>query len=238
MKREQVTLKDQIAAHYALSKQLNPQYDQVYGDMVVYLRTSNVLAVDVEEIINDILVMMLEAQARGESVEVVFGSDYQLFCDEMIASMGKGSAENRVKDSLHLLLPSLNISLFFSWFNTLDVKGLEDFRGLLTVDLSVAFVLNLVFMLISVFVLLRWLHRSVYSTGAKSIPEWRKALPGGLIFAVSVMLLAFVSRTLDQYVLMHFHVAWLLGLMGCLWIWDKLSEPKVVRTQREGQDLS
>lgn len=226
MKSEQQNLKEKIANHYELSKQLTPEYDKVYTDMVVYLRTSALTMTDVEEVINDILVMMLEAQDRGESAELVFGSDYKQFCDEMILSTGKGTIRNQAKDRLQILLPSINICLFFSWINTLNIQEFKNLHGLLTVNFSVAFILNMAFMLVGVFVVLRWIHVNIYSTDGNTLPEWRKALPGGVIFVVVVFLMAVVSRTLDKYVLMQFHVAWLLGLMGIVWIAGRVLNKK------------
>ncbi len=218
MNTDTLTLKDKIATHYELSKQLEPEYDAVYTDMVVYIRTSSITAEDAEEIVNDILVMMLEAQARGDAPENVFGNDYQAFCDEMITSMGKMPVKARIKDYMQDLYPSMNICLFFSWFNTLNVTKPWNPASLLTVELSAAFVLNMVFMLMSVVLVIRWLHSSIYKGQGDTLPKWRKLLPGVLIFVTGVFAMAVVSRTLDHYVFLRFHVGWLIGLMGALGI--------------------
>lgn len=216
MNTDTTTLKEKIANHYELSKQLKTEYDTVYTDMVVYIRTSSLTAEDAEEIVNDILVMLLEAQARGEAPEGVFGNDYKAFCDEMITSMGKAPGKARMKDYMQVLFPSLNTCLFFSWFNTLNAIKPWNPASLLTVELSVAFVLNMVFMLMSVVMVIRWLHSSIYKSQGRTLPEWRRNLPGVLIFMVCVFAMAVASRTLDGFVLARFHVMWLAGMMGAI----------------------
>lgn len=218
MNTDTITLKEKIANHYELSKQLTTEYDAVYTDMVVYIRTSSLTAEDAEEIVNDILVMLLEAQARGETPDSVFGQDYKAFCDEMIVSMGKSSAKAWVKDNLKMLFPSLNICIFFSWFNTLNAMKPWNPASLLTVELSAAFVLNIALMLLSVVVVIQWLHSSIYKAQDRKLPEWRRNLPGVLLFMVCVFAMAIASRTLDHYVFLRFHVGWMIGLMAGLWL--------------------
>ncbi len=212
------SVKEQIAAHYELSKQLNAEYDKVYTDMVVYLRTSMLAEADVEDVINDILVMMLEGQARGATAESVFGEDYKRFCDEMIGSIGRGNWTSRLKEYFNMLMPGINITLFFSWFITMDAKGLTDFKGMETVNLSVAFLLNILFMWMAVSGVFWWIHTSTYNRKIRRLPEWGSAMVGGLVFTAFIFALAFVSKGMDRYVLAQFHIGWLLGLMAVLWL--------------------
>lgn len=227
------SLKEQIIVHYELSKQLNAEYDKVYTDMVVYLRTSMLAEGEIEDVINDILVMMLEGQARGAEAESVFGEDYKHFCDEMMRSIGRGSLKNRIKEHFSMIMPGINITLFFSWFNTMDAKGIADFRGMETVNLSVAFLLNILFMWIAVYGVFWWIHSSTYNKKMKKLPAWGSAMVGGLLFTVFVFVLAFVSRGMDRYVLTQFHIGWLLGLMGVIWIAGRGASKRALRRRLE-----
>lgn len=216
-----VSLKERINTHYELSKQLNSEYNTVYSDMVVYLRTSLLKETDVEDLVNDILVMMLEGQARGATVESVFGKDYKHFCDDMITSTGRGSSWNQLKEHAHMLLPSMNITLFFSWIISLDIKKVTDYDSITTVNLSIAFILNMIFMWAGVFVVFWWIHTSTYDKKIKKLPPLGSAMVGGLVFTVLVFGMALVSRAMDDYVLMQFHLGWLFGLMVLLWVFEK-----------------
>jgi len=79
-------IKKLIKKNYELSKKLNPENDKIYTDILVYLRFSTLDELEAEEIIQDILVMFLDAQQRGEEIESVIGEDYQAFCDSIIES--------------------------------------------------------------------------------------------------------------------------------------------------------
>lgn len=234
MNRDRQTVKEQLAAHYALSRQLDEDYEKVYTDMVVYIRTSPLTEAEAEEIINDILVMMLEGQARGASVTAVFGEDYQGFCDAMIASMGRGSLGHWLKVQMNLLFPSLNATLFFSWLINMDTKSITDIEGLTTVNLSAAFLLMMAFMWLGVFVIFTWINKSVYSKSLKQLPSWKSAALGGLLFTVVVFCAALAAKAAEGYVLMRFHVGWLIGLMIIIWAAGRVMGGITARAQERG----
>lgn len=128
-----------------------------------------------------------------------------------------------------MLMPGINITLFFSWFITVDAKGVTDFEGMESVNLSVAFLLNILFMWIAVWGVFWWIHSSTYDKKMKKLPEWGVAAVGGVVFTAFMFALAFVSRGMDRYVLMQFHIAWLLGFMGIIWLAGKIMNRLTLR---------
>lgn len=69
-----------------MEAELHSDYAQFMQQMKDYLRFADVGADQKTLIYHDIVNMLLEGQARGQSVQEVIGDDYRVFCDEVIAA--------------------------------------------------------------------------------------------------------------------------------------------------------
>lgn len=76
-------------------KQLTPENQKVLVDIVAYLRGSSASTYQQELVHRDILDMLQEGEARGQTAAEVIGEDYQTFCDEILAELPKRSAGQR-----------------------------------------------------------------------------------------------------------------------------------------------
>lgn len=65
---------------------LQYEYAQFVQQMKDYLRFADVGVYQKTLIYHDIVHMLLEGQARGQSVQEIIGDDYRVFCDEVIAA--------------------------------------------------------------------------------------------------------------------------------------------------------
>ena len=65
---------------------LHYEYAQFVQQMKDYLRLADIDAYQKTLIYHDIVNMLLEGQARGQSVQEIIGDDYRAFCDEVIAA--------------------------------------------------------------------------------------------------------------------------------------------------------
>ncbi|MGE0991762.1 DUF1048 domain-containing protein, partial [Bacillus sp. GMa5/2] len=66
---------------------LTSENEAAYGDMLVYLRISNVPQQQMEELLLEILDHLIEAQAENKSAYDIFGNDLQSYCDELISAL-------------------------------------------------------------------------------------------------------------------------------------------------------
>ncbi|MBE7146444.1 hypothetical protein FUT12_02280 [Bacillus mycoides] len=78
---------DMIELNNRKRKLLTPENEAAYGDMLVYLRLSNVPEHQVEELLLEILDHLIEAQAENKNAYDIFGDDLQPYCDELIAAL-------------------------------------------------------------------------------------------------------------------------------------------------------
>lgn len=73
-------------------KELSPDNQKVLTDIVAYLRGSSTPILQQEQVRRDITEMLLEGEARGQSAQTIIGTDYQAFCDEILAELPRRSA--------------------------------------------------------------------------------------------------------------------------------------------------
>ena len=101
-------------------EQLTPENQKILVDIVAYLRGSSASTYQQELVHRDILDMLQEGEARGQTAAQVIGEDYQAFCDEILAELPKRSMKQRIVYALSTVSLSaaglLSIWLVFRLF--------------------------------------------------------------------------------------------------------------------------
>ncbi|WP_144612656.1 DUF1129 family protein [Bacillus cereus] len=82
-----MTEKEMVKLNNEKRKLLTPENEAAYGDMLVYLRISNVPEQQMEELLLEILDHLIEAQAENKRAYDIFGDDLQSYCDELISAL-------------------------------------------------------------------------------------------------------------------------------------------------------
>lgn len=82
-----MTEKEMVKLNNEKRKLLTPENEAAYGDMLVYLRISNVPEQQMEELLLEILDHLIEAQAENKNAYDIFGDDLQSYCDELISAL-------------------------------------------------------------------------------------------------------------------------------------------------------
>ena len=77
-------------------KELSPDNQKVLTDIVAYLRGSSTPILQQEQVRRDITEMLLEGEARGQNAQTIIGTNYQAFCDEILAELPKRSMKQRI----------------------------------------------------------------------------------------------------------------------------------------------
>ena len=95
----------------ARERALSRESQREMTDVVVYLRGQDLSPLDQEEIRRDILEMVWEAEARGETMAQVVGQDYRTFCQEIVAAVPRRSRRVRMAAAVEELLPALSVLL-------------------------------------------------------------------------------------------------------------------------------
>lgn len=98
-------------------KKLNSSNLYLYKSMTVYIQNSHLSLFEKEDILQQIMDMMLQAQLEGRTVDLIVGEDYKSFCESIIReySSSKNSIYNLLnyiqKTFLWTILISLSIML-------------------------------------------------------------------------------------------------------------------------------
>ncbi|EMY5503825.1 DUF1129 family protein [Bacillus sp. FSL L8-0642] len=78
---------DMIELNNKKRELLTSENETAYGEMLVYLRLSNVPEHQVEELLLEILDHLIEAQAENKNAYDIFGNDLRSYCDELISAL-------------------------------------------------------------------------------------------------------------------------------------------------------
>ena len=105
-------------------EQLTPENQKILVDIVAYLRGSSASTYQQELVHRDILDMLQEGEARGQTAAQVIGEDYQAFCDEILAELPRRSARERTIYGLRVVSLSVLVVIWlgFSLF-TAVIQG-------------------------------------------------------------------------------------------------------------------
>ena len=89
------TTKQLLEENNRREKELSPDNQKVLTDIVAYLRGSSTPILQQEQVRRDITEILLEGEVRGQSAQTIIGTDYQAFCDEILAELPRRSARQR-----------------------------------------------------------------------------------------------------------------------------------------------
>lgn len=67
-----------------LSFHLKAADNKILTDMVVYIRGADISGYQQELVRRDITQMILDGEQRGDTMEDIIGSDYKIFCDNVL----------------------------------------------------------------------------------------------------------------------------------------------------------
>ena len=97
------TTKQLLEENNRREKELSPDNQKVLTDIVAYLRGSSASTYQQELVHRDILEMLQEGEARGQTASEIIGEDYQTFCDEILAELPKRSMKQRIVYALSIV---------------------------------------------------------------------------------------------------------------------------------------
>ena len=79
-------------------KQIFKENDEIYTNMIVYLRGADISEYHQEKVREDLIEMIVSGQERGDDIQTVMGENYKEICDEIIAEMPKKTKKEKVME--------------------------------------------------------------------------------------------------------------------------------------------
>ncbi|MGX5608033.1 hypothetical protein ACWKTZ_16505 [Bacillus cereus] len=181
---------DMIELNNKKRELLTSENEIAYGDMLVYLRLSNVPEHQVEELLLEILDHLIEAQAENKNAYDIFGNDLQSYCDELIAAL---PAQTKLeKTSLIGFVISLLLAIQFGMdtLASLFIFLFEKDTDIISPPFSIpGTTLSILLIVLGILLILYLLKR--YSFNKKI--NWKKRILFGFAFATPFCSAIFVN---------------------------------------------
>ncbi|WP_166239193.1 DUF1129 family protein [Paenibacillus turpanensis] len=189
--------KELIRLNNEKRKQLTAENAAYYEKLLVYVRAEMLLSEQrSEELLMELLDHLLDAQAEGKSANQIFGSDPQQYCRDLIGSLPKENTKNAAGFVIFLLLQ------FAAWM-LLTYGGVMVIQNMMghpveSVYLGTAvvrFLIQAVLIGFIVFLVLKLVQRSIYSTMGK----WKERIVVFLCSTAAVAAFFLIPRMIPSF---------------------------------------
>lgn len=100
-------------------KQIFKENEEIYTNMIVYLRGADINEYNQEKVREDLIEMIVHGQERGDDIQKVIGDNYKEICDEIIDEMPKKTTKEKVMDVVEMTLDIIWILGFIAVIKTL-----------------------------------------------------------------------------------------------------------------------
>lgn len=108
-----------------LDKQIQDENQEIFTNMICYLRGANISEYDIEVVRQDLTEMVLSAQKRGDNIASVVGDDYKQFCDDVIANLPPKTWKQKTIDIADIICSGISILLL------INILISEEFRTMI-----------------------------------------------------------------------------------------------------------
>ncbi|MHA4213909.1 DUF1129 family protein [Bacillus cereus] len=194
---------DMIELNNKKRELLTSENEAAYGDMLVYLRISNVPEQQMEELLLEILDHLIEAQAENKNAYDIFGDNLQSYCDKLISALPtqtKLEKASLIGFSISLLLAiqfGINaiISFFMFFFEKNNTLSSPPF-SILGTTLSVSIII------LGILFILYLLKR--YSFNQKM--NWKRRILFGFAFATPFCSAVFLNIYFQKQPYLIYHL--------------------------------
>jgi len=141
-------VKELFKKNNSREKEIFDNNKEIYTNMIVYLRGSDLTEYNQEVVREDIIELIIDGQQRGDDIQKVMGGRYKEICDEIIEAMPKKTKKDKIIEFVDIFLNALwilgAITLIKTLASSLILKETE-FKFILTVgDIVNIFVIILV----------------------------------------------------------------------------------------------
>ncbi|MBG9827182.1 DUF1129 family protein [Bacillus wiedmannii] len=205
---------DMIELNNKKRELLTSENETAYGDMLVYLRLSNVPEHQVEELLLEILDHLIEAQAENKSAYDIFGNDLQSYCDELISALPVQTKLEKTSligfVSSLLLAIQFGIDAIVSFFILIFENNVEQFTPAFSIPGTI---LSVSLIILGILLILYLLKR--YSFDQKI--NWKRRILFGLAFATPFCSAIFVNIYFRKQPYLIYHLTfWQNALIAIL----------------------
>lgn len=184
-------------------KKIWDESEEIYTDIIVYLRVSRLSEYNQELVRSDIIRMIVDGQQRGQHIDQVIGDDYKTFCDEIIDTFPAKGLKDKVLENIEMTCMCLSILGMISViFNLIDNIRLKN--PLFTYSLSAADVVNFIVIVIIANLVVYVICKGAFDETKKE-SKVKLFAKGAAVFALLTGIFVCARLFLDNYAV-QFHM--------------------------------
>lgn len=214
-----------------ISQNLNKENQEIYIDLVCYLRVSNLSDMEQEEIISDLLRMFFDWEKQGKAVNEMIGEDYKQFADDIIAAVNpQKSILKKSKEYFIIIFDALcyllTIDFAFLYLPKI-VKG--DLSLVYNYSLSMA--VRGILLFVAATCIVTYIGKNSFSLSKISKPA-RFLI--GCCAAGFIVILVFITRIFSDEILVSINISYIIAIVAVFWLYkgiQKIALPKNSRTK-------
>ena len=217
-------LKQLLKKNNRREEKIRKENDEMYTDMIVYLRGADINQYNQEIVREDLIEMILDGQERGDDIKKVMGENYKEICDEIIATMPKRTNKEKVVGSLKLSLSMVwilgGISIVKTIINCLLMKSSE-----WNFILSIGDLINTILMIIFANIIVNYVCKKVFDNSKKNkyilfAKNWGICvLIFGIVFSISYYL---------SYPMLDISLVFAIVIVGIFFVLDKIISQYII----------
>lgn len=130
-------------------KNLTKENNNILTDMIIYMKSHNLIEYDVEVMRKELIGMALEAQLRNEKFSDVIGEDYKSICNDLMESARKQTKGDFILQSISITILCVTILYIFEIFlggkTIVNIVKNQNFTIPITLGFIISTILTVIF---------------------------------------------------------------------------------------------
>ena len=211
--------------NFKFSQNLTDKNNEVFTDIVWYLRVSNLNEESQEEIISDILRMFLDCQENNKPIESIIGEDYKQFTDNIISAMNpKVSIIDKIKDYSKISIMGfcllLTIDFIFEYLPKVIKEGFSfNYQCPIKLDTLIKYII----ILVVASAIFDYIGKNSFELSTKQFSKLSNFILGA-VFAIFSIFLALLPRLMGNIVIFSVNISYILGIIVIYWAYQGIKK--------------
>ncbi|MEG2786625.1 MAG: hypothetical protein RR942_02300 [Romboutsia sp.] len=199
-------------------KEIHKNNDEIYTDMIVYLRGSDMTSYNQELIREDLIQMIIDGQNRGEDIEKVIGDNYKEICDEIIETMPKKTKIQKIVSTLELSLSLIWILGTISIIRTIIINFISNDKNW-DFALSIGDIINMIIIIFIANIVVEYTCKTAFNATHKNkIISFLKTWIGCMIVLGIMVISSYYLNT----TIINISLILVIIITGIIFILDKI----------------
>jgi len=210
--------------NFELGKSLTKENNEIFTNIVCYLRVSDLTEEDQEEIISDILRMFLDCEAEGKSIASMVGEDYKQYTESIISAVNPNkTVYQKVKEYLPAIVGMFFVLLTIDFiFSTLPkfVKGNFDFN--LPYNYTLDMLIKTLMIMIIATTMVTYIGKKGFELSRIRNSRRKHFIfrfSAGGLFMLFLITSVVLQRTLSNIVIMSINIQFVIAIIIVFWIY-------------------